>query len=32
MRLLLVEDNQRLAETTKEGLEKESFTVDWFDT
>ncbi len=32
MRLLLVEDNKRLAETTKEGLEKESFTVDWFDT
>lgn len=32
MRLLLVEDSQRLAETTKEGLEKESFTVDWFDT
>lgn len=32
MRLLLVEDNQRLAETTKEGLEKGSFTVDWFDT
>ncbi len=32
MRLLLVEDNRRLAETTKEGLEKESFTVDWFDT
>ncbi|NQV47970.1 MAG: response regulator [Rhodospirillaceae bacterium] len=32
MRLLLVEDNQRLAETTKKGLEKESFTVDWFDT
>ncbi|MBL6933653.1 MAG: response regulator transcription factor [Rhodospirillales bacterium] len=32
MRLLLVEDNQRLAETTKEGLEKMSFTVDWFDT
>jgi DNA-binding response OmpR family regulator len=32
MRLLLIEDNQRLAETTKEGLEKESFTVDWFDT
>jgi DNA-binding response OmpR family regulator len=32
MRVLLVEDNQRLAETTKQGLEKESFTVDWFDT
>lgn len=32
MRLLLVEDNKRLAETTKEGLEKESFAVDWFDT
>lgn len=32
MRLLLVEDNKRLAETTKEGLEKVSFTVDWFDT
>jgi len=32
MRLLLVEDNQRPAETTKEGLVKGSFTVDWFDT
>ncbi len=32
MRLLLVEDNQRLAQTTKEGLEKESFAVDWFGT
>ena len=32
MRLLLVEDNQRPAETTKEGLEKGSFTVGWFDT
>ncbi|MHA1597348.1 MAG: response regulator [Alphaproteobacteria bacterium] len=32
MRLLLVEDNERLAETTKQGLEKEDFTVDWFGT
>jgi DNA-binding response OmpR family regulator len=32
MRLLLVEDNERLAETTKQGLEKEAFTVDWFGT
>ncbi|HER25572.1 MAG TPA: response regulator [Rhodospirillales bacterium] len=32
MRLLLVEDNQRLAQTTKEGLEKESFAVDCFGT
>lgn len=32
MRLLLIEDNQRLAQTTKEGLEKESFAVDCFGT
>lgn len=32
MRLLLVEDNKRLAETTKQGLEKEAFTIDWFAT
>lgn len=32
MRLLLVEDNQRLALVTKEGLEKESFAVDSFGT
>lgn len=32
MRLLLVEDNQRLAETTRQGLEKETFTVDCFGT
>ncbi len=32
MRLLLVEDNYRLAQTTKEGLEKESFAVDYFGT
>lgn len=32
MRLLLVEDNPRLAQTTKEGLEKESFAVDSFGT
>jgi len=32
MRLLLVEDNFRLAQTTKEGLEKESFAVDCFGT
>lgn len=32
MRLLLVEDNERLAETTKQGLEKEAFTIDWFGT
>ena len=32
MRLLLVEDNQRLAQTTKKGLENESFAVDCFGT
>jgi len=32
MRLLLVEDNYRLAQTTKEGLENESFAVDCFGT
>jgi len=32
MRLLLVEDNLRLAQITKEGLEKEAFAVDSFGT
>jgi len=32
MRMLLVEDNERLAKTTKQGLERESFAVDTFGT
>lgn len=32
MRLLLIEDHQRFAKLVSDGLEKEGFTVDWFDT
>lgn len=32
MRILLVEDNERLAESVRAGLEKEAFTVDSFGT
>lgn len=32
MRLLLIEDHQRFAKFVSDGLEKEGFTVDWFDT
>lgn len=32
MRLLLVEDNARLAALVGEGLEKQGFAVDWYET
>ncbi|WP_231565129.1 hypothetical protein [Sphingomonas sp. Ant H11] len=32
MRLLLVEDNARLASLIREGLDRQGFAVDWCET